>query len=49
LENLRHGHGVTTYAANSKKQSYDGEWKQDKKSGNGTLIWKNGKKFTGDF
>ncbi len=49
MNGLKHGHGILTYAEDSTGLSYDGEWKEDKLSGNGTLIWKNGQKYVGEF
>ena len=28
---------------------YDGEWKEDKKDGQGTYTWKNGDKYEGEW
>ena len=33
----RHGYGTMRYPSGS---SYEGEWKEDKKSGKGAMIWK---------
>jgi hypothetical protein len=51
LDNLRNGHGVNKYPENDvyKRVSYDGEWKEDKRSGNGTIIWKTGEKYVGEW
>ena len=48
---LRDGKGFHTFADNdvNSRVSYEGEWKEDKNSGNGTLIWKKGAKFVGEF
>jgi hypothetical protein len=48
---LYHGHGVLTFSENNvnERANYDGDWKHDKRSGNGTLTWKDGQKYVGEF
>ncbi len=51
LNNLRHGHGIMSYAENDEwnRISYDGEWKEGKKTGKGKFVWKNGGNFVGEW
>ncbi len=51
LDSSRHGHGVQIYPDKDglNRLTYDGEWIEDESSGNGTLIWKNGDKYVGEF
>jgi hypothetical protein len=51
LNAKRHGLGIETYPENDTfyRISYDGEWKEDKKSGNGTQTWKSGDKYVGEW
>ena len=34
---------------NADKESYSGEWKQDKKEGKGVKVWNNGDKYDGEW
>jgi len=43
---LRNGFGKQT---NSYENIYEGEWLEDKKSGNGTFTWKDGSKYVGEW
>lgn len=47
----RHGKGKLTYSPSdeNKRKVYDGEWKEDKRSGQGVLIWEDGKKYDGKW
>ena len=45
----RHGSGRQTFEKESELDYYEGEWKEDKKSGQGKQVWKNGKVFEGKF
>ncbi len=51
LNSKKHGHGIETYPENdpSGTVSYDGEWKEDERSGTGTMIWKDGNKYVGEW
>jgi hypothetical protein len=51
LNSKRHGLGIATYPENdtNNRVSYDGEWKEDKKSGNGTQLWNSGDKYVGEY
>lgn len=31
------------------RAQYNGEWKDDKRSGSGIMIWPNGTKYNGDW
>ena len=42
----RDGYGVLV---NDSGRVYEGEWKEDKRSGNGYEIYKNGNNFKGNF
>jgi hypothetical protein len=44
---IRHGHGVCTYKLTGNK--YEGEWKDDKKSGEGVYTWSNGSRYEGGW
>ena len=46
-----HGHGVETYSPTDQfnRVSFEGEFIEGKKVGNGTMIWKNGAKYIGGF
>ena len=41
--------GYGTYNLNSKGDKYVGNFKEDKFSGNGKYIWKNGDVYDGNF
>jgi hypothetical protein len=43
------GFGVYTYSKEKETDYYEGHWKDDKKSGKGKLVGKNGSKYEGDF
>jgi hypothetical protein len=45
------GEGELTYAKAGTfyQASYNGNYKDDKKSGKGKLVWKDGSKYEGDF
>jgi hypothetical protein len=51
LENEFDGHGKYVYSENDglRRASYDGSWKNGKKHGYGTFIWKNGVTFEGQY
>jgi hypothetical protein len=49
LNNFAHGHGVQTFTEDSKELTYDGQWEEDNRAGNGTLIWKDGTKYDGEW
>ncbi len=51
LNNLRQGRGIFSYSENDelKRLNYDGEWKKGKRSGKGTLTWKSGKRYIGEW
>ena len=46
---MREGKGVFHFSKDSPTKSYDGLWKEDKRSGQGTLIWSEGSQYIGQF
>lgn len=52
IQGKKSGQGKLDYVNSKTKETewfYEGEWKEDKKHGFGTLEWKNGSKFQGFF
>jgi hypothetical protein len=51
IKGLRHGKGFLAYGDDNENDrlSFDGEWKEDNISGNGTLKWKAGDSYIGEF
>ena len=49
IQKLMHGEGKYTFNTNDLKESYDGHWSYDVKTGNGTMIWKDGDKYIGNW
>lgn len=43
------GRGYMTYPKNNLTQSYEGEWKNGKYNGFGTIIWSNGDRYDGEW
>ncbi|MEG4317336.1 MULTISPECIES: hypothetical protein [unclassified Microcoleus] len=43
------GRGYMTYPKNNQTQSYEGEWKNGKYNGLGTIIWSNGDRYDGEW
>jgi hypothetical protein len=51
FKGLRHGKGCLAYGENNENDrlSFDGEWKEDNISGNGTLKWRAGDSYIRQF
>lgn len=47
--NKMNGFGIMTYKTSYNLVKYEGDWKDDKKSGKGTLIFKSGSIYEGDW
>ena len=49
LNNYKQGYGLMTFGEESEILKYEGEFKGDERSGNGTMVWKNGQKYVGEW
>ena len=51
VQGLRHGEGLLTFgkANDYERLSFDGNWKEDTISGNGTMKWRAGDYYIGEF
>ena len=46
---LKNGQGRINYSENSDRVSYDGYWRNDKRDGQGTMIWRNNETYIGQW
>ena len=51
IDGLKEGKGILYYDKNDEynRYKYEGDFKEDKRGGKGTIIYKNGEKYEGDF
>jgi hypothetical protein len=45
----RHGYGVCTYKGALSGQRYEGEWKDEKRNGQGVMTWPDNKRYEGGW
>lgn len=44
-----HGRGIIYFSSEDKRKSYEGDWINGIREGNGTMVWKNGGKYVGNW
>lgn len=44
-----HGRGIIYFSSEDKRKSYEGDWNNGIREGNGTMVWKNGGKYVGNW